>query len=298
MRWWFAFVVVAGCGPRIVVDEDGNTGSSSTSDTPSPTTSDDDASNDTSGGDGTTGMLPDPVTSADTTAIPSTAGDSTGDEPDLPCPELEDESARCIFLLDSSVYVVGMDSGLACEVVNASHPIRATSIVWDFESIYLCNADDDNTLASVDLVTGEVTRTDRPCRSVVDVSGSLLVEPDAPEPWRLYQSFEDVLTETEYDILDINPQATRFTGFAGLLYGAWHSTNSVERWDLDNDVLIDVLTLQDYDDWVHGLAVVGARLFVLAGNGDTILVFDDDTGEREGEVLLDGISSAQGLACR
>jgi WD40 repeat protein len=301
MRWiGIATIVLTACGPRIVVDENGGTadnGGTSESGAPEPGTSGDDGSSVTTNAD-TTGVVPDPATSAGTTDTASTVGDSTALEPDLPCPNLEDESARCIFLVDSSVYVVGMDSGQWCPVVTASDPIDATTIAWEFESMYLCNGADDHTVASVDLITGAVTRTENACQTVVDVWADLLVEPYGPGPWRRYQSFEDVPNETEHDILDIDPQATRFTTHGDILYGAWHSTSSVELWDLDEDLLFAVLPLEGHDGWVHGLGVVDSRLFVLTGEaGVTILVFDDNTGEQIGEVPLDGIPYAQGLSC-
>ena len=59
-----------------------------------------------------------------------------------------------------------------------------------------------------------------------------------------------------------------------------------------------MLALEEFDDWVQGLGVVGTRLFILAGGGNTILEFAYDSGQRIGEFPLEGIPYAQGLACR
>ena len=83
----------------------------------------------------------------------------------------------------------------------------------------------------------------------------------------------------------------------GIFYGAWHSTDTVDRVDLGTGQKLSPLTLEGYDGWILGMSVTEDGRLLIPGDtwGDTVYVFDAATGASEGIVRPE--SSVEGLAC-
>jgi hypothetical protein len=290
MRWVLVSLIV-GCGPAVVLD-DADEGGTSTSSPPSGSTGGEE--------EGPPGM-PDRTTSG-RGSDESSGGDSSSTGEPIPesnaCPELHPESVRCLFLSTAGVSMVGMDTGTTCTVLS---PIRldASSLVWRGDELFLCNYDGNSRapLTRVDLVTGETTESDVPCQAVAEYEGGFLVLGSPANPLRYYASFDDVLAQSVTAEIEVEPFASRITTRSERLYGAWHSTNFLEVWDVPTATLVEELPLQGHDDWVMGLSVVDARLFLLARD-EMIVEFDVSTGDRVAELPLAGYTRTTGLACR
>ena len=89
----------------------------------------------------------------------------------------------------------------------------------------------------------------------------------------------------------------RLTVRDGVVYTAWHSTNTIERSDLVTGQALASVTLQGYDGWILGLSVTGDGRMVIPGDiwGSTVRVFDRATGELD-EALTPAVP-VTGVAC-
>jgi hypothetical protein len=88
-------------------------------------------------------------------------------------------------------------------------------------------------------------------------------------------------------------QGTRFAIAQDTVYTAWHSTNEVNRHELATGDWLGVTSLESWEGWVHGLSVLGDRLYVMGDNrqenqpeGTRLSSFEVDSGAIVDDVFL------------
>lgn len=239
----------------------------------------------------------------------------TGDE-DIPqaavvfpdCPDAAVESAACLTIVDGGLAVVGVDSGTVCPLGARQDPVSpdpsGASVGWLGEVLYQCTYGEG--LVRIDLRTGARERLEMPCEAVTDDDGTLLVAPgfqggitDFGAVYRVngYRG----LVSGEATRLAVQTWNSRFTTHGGLLYSAWHSTDTIDVHDVATGEAVRQVALAGYDGWIFGLDVTDdGRLFVagMDDDGTLLMIFDSWSGARLGEHRLGRYWGASGLACR
>jgi hypothetical protein len=78
--------------------------------------------------------------------------------------------------------------------------------------------------------------------------------PDGPfaYPLQWYENFAAVIAGEVGYRFGLGAWSSRMTTTGGAFYGAWHAGFSVEVGDLSTDQPVGVLTLEEYNDWIHG----------------------------------------------
>jgi len=160
-------------------------------------------------------------------------------------------------------------------------------------------------LVRISLADGKVESSEMPCFGVaVDDQGRLVVAAPAAAgdyyggALYAFASWEDALAgRVEVTYPGGAAFVERFTIHAGVLYRSWHSTNTIERYELHSGTTLEPILLDGYDGWILGLSVTGdGRLFVPGDLwGSTVWVFDATSGAVEGVVAPS--TPVEGIAC-
>jgi hypothetical protein len=220
------------------------------------------------------------------------------------CEHVAEESAYCLSRSGATPAVIGLDSGTVCQndAFASSSVFDTSSLGWRGDYAYGCIH--ERGLARISLIDGTVDIAPISCEAVtVDEDGSLLVMPfwgaDFPDLSIFsvirFDSFEAVAQRQITEVLPVEPWASRMAVAGGRGYFAWHSTSTIEVADLATGA-IQSLPLENYDDWILGLDVVGDRLLVLGSwNDPGLRVFNATTGKQE-TVIASGFHG-EGLAC-
>ena len=227
-----------------------------------------------------------------------------------PPASLAGESSYCWFLVNDEaleLFVVGMDSG-SIEPVDvftgdSIHDVFAlaytgTSLVSVGHSGW---SELDLASRTVRHVSNEDFR--RGLGALED--GQLLLAP-LEGPLEVYPDLAALEAGTPASTLpEPGGDFERIQIEGDLLYGAWHSTNSVEIVDLASGATVRSLELEDYDTWVSGLGVAGGMIHLLddgrSGEHPTgdrwISRFDELSGDMVNEVDLGSLPHPVGLYC-
>lgn len=217
------------------------------------------------------------------------------------CESITTESQYCLTLSGGEVSLLGLDSGQLCHVTDTMAPLSdgyTTSLAWRGEFAYTCSGAG---LIRVSLRDGAWEAAQVSCEAVADFNGGLLLmsslfaDPADLGGLSAYSDYQAVLNGDVQRTYNFGWGSTRMTVHGNRWYGAWHSTDSINVGDLDSGELIGVLTLQDYDDWVWGMAATDDGRLVLANGTDIVVVFDTATGERVRELPVEGWTN--GLSC-
>jgi len=202
---------------------------------------------------------------------------------DLPTwPEVAAESRVCLTVVEHapsgdrqfswaygfgpfSVMAFGLDSQTLAHVVEIEDigdpDANVISSIGKLgKHLYYCG-DDRSGVSRVDMTTGVVERSGTKCEQVTDHRGGLVVyNGRARRSLTRYASWQDVLDERGEELEDVR-QVTRFGRADGELYGAWHATDHLDRFNTVG-VLQESVPL-DYDGWVWGLSGTNERLVIL-----------------------------------
>jgi hypothetical protein len=239
---------------------------------------------------------------SETTPPPGSSGSESGSEGSATtgasdCGAIEAESAHCIVTDGARVHLVGLDTGSVCTLVELDQAFGASSLAWMDGELVGCD-DTDLTLRRADLATGEVTTFDVSCQAVTRHPEGVLVLPSTSGSPALYASVDAIVAGTASETFAIEPAAARISVADDIMYSAWHSTQAMQVWDLATSAYVMDVLLEDFDDWVFGMAAVGGNLALL-GSPDTLLlrVHDAGSGALLDELPLPDLASPQGLAC-
>jgi hypothetical protein len=228
-------------------------------------------------------------------------GESTGD-PALPCESVLAESRRCALLDDAGdIRLVGLDSGAECPFVDvawkdAPPQLEFTlpgGLVWHDDAFYSCAGE----LVRIEL-DGTIGASGLPCWTVTAHDEALVVYDNAGgDLVREYATWADAVALGPSTVHALSGMlASRFAVADGVIYGAWHSTDRVERRDFDNgDVQPDVV-LSGFDDRVDGIDVDAGEILIT--NDNVLLRFDAETGASIGEIATSGAGFGTPLDCR
>lgn len=216
------------------------------------------------------------------------------------CESVTAESQYCLTLGGGGLSVLGLDSGQLCTVAETSAATfdgYVVSLSWRGEAAYTCTSAG---LIRMSLRDGSAEVAQVPCSAVADLDGGLLLMGSFfTEPYDIgslyaYPDYSAVLSNDATREYDFGWMSTRMTVHGKRWYGAWHSTDSINVGDLDSGELTGVLTLQDYDDWIWGMAATDDGHLILT-NGSTVTVFNAATGEKIRALEVGGFLT--GLAC-
>ena len=250
-----------------------------------------------------------------TTCEPSlVTGDESVAQSDVAFPQcaaVAAESATCLSILDGGPALVGVDSGTVCSLggsqwTGSADPSGA-SVGWLGEVLYQCTYGDG--LVRIDLRSWARELLEMPCEAVADDGDSLLVKPgysgsgDIFDLGGVYRvnGYQGLLAGEASRLPQLSISNERFTVNRGLVYSAWHSTNTIDVDDLVTGAAVRQVTLEGYDGWIFGLDVTDdGRLFVAGMDdaGTLLMIFDARSGARLGQHRIGAPWGAAGLACR
>lgn len=215
------------------------------------------------------------------------------------CADVAAETHYCLTLTDSGPALLGLDSGALCRLVTSDAPTRVintTSIAWLDDAVYACSLDVG--LLRISLRDGTWSAAGLPCEAVTAHRGGLLVSAWAEgDTLRWYPDFAAAATGTPGASYEPVLAASRFTTRGDTLFGAWHSTDLIERADLASGDVLEPIRLEEYDDWILGLAVTDDDHLVVSGPGwgTVVVLFDAVTGTQLRRLYLS--APVSGLAC-
>ena len=303
--------------------DESSTGSSSETATTSPVEPATTTTSGTTTSDDTTSTAADDTTSSTTTAddtTSTTADDTTTGEPNLcgapdfpdlgvapqfaTCQATVSESRWCLALGNgNAVTALGLDSQTACPVVQLQtadieiFAVGSLGVVGG--DLFTCTSQFDGVAARVSLQTGAVELAALPCSAISVWRGHIILQTSFPNgEFRVFTDWT-ALTQNQ-SIWQFNAPGTfneSFTTQGDTLYTAWHSDNSVARFELPCGEPLGEVMFDGFDDWMQGVAVTADDRFHTYGfsyNG--VRSFDADAGlgvQDWPQVPIDGVA----LAC-
>jgi hypothetical protein len=205
----------------------------------------------------------------------------------------------------TTLAVLGLDSGALCDLFEVAPELgtyeRSGSIGWRGEILYVCT---EAGLIRMSLLDGQTERLSTPCTAAAANDDAIFVMrsfADAsfehpPGEVVAYASEDDLRADHAANVYELRG-SSRLAATADRLYGAWHSTHMVDRFDLATGAALDSIELEGYADWVNGFSVLeDGSLVVNKFVGSTgVTIFDADTGARTG--VLSPARALNGLAC-
>lgn len=236
------------------------------------------------------------------------SGDETIPRRSVPfagCESVTTESQYCLTIAGGSLALLGIDSGAVCPVATDArleHTPTDHALSWRGEVAYVC--DDYAGLKRISLKDGKTGLAQMPCSGVGVDGGRLLVAAPSgrtDEPWARslfgFDTWEQLLAGRTISSFDLGYFVSRMTVHDGILYTAWHSTDTIKRTSLATGEALPPVALEGYEGWILGLAVTGDGRLLVTGElgGDTVYVFDARTGKAEGVVRPS--TPVAGLAC-
>jgi hypothetical protein len=263
---------------------------------------------DATGGAGGTGTGTDPGTGTSSSTDPGTGtgtssstgpGTDTGTAPDeaaalvaQKCPDIAAEPHYCLtFGYPDEVWAVGPDTGHLCEIGTI-----AKEVVSDLSSVAVvgtnahgCGYDIGAWRASI--LGGPAEIQPMECTAITGYQGGFLLYSifDFQNNVKRYASFEDIGTGKVAESYTIDSNFSRMTTRGDILFTAWHSTGTIDVFELPSATPQPSLTLEGFDDWVDGMsATADGRLYILSSQ-NRILAFDVGTGEQLQEVFTDEV---------
>jgi hypothetical protein len=296
-------VLVGGCGPRVVLDEDdGSEGGDEAGTSAASTSSGSSESSDDSGAADDRGDFPPPDPGTSTGSPGADESTGVGDSGTIElCPEIEAESVYCLSSSFTAWFLIGADTGMSCAIDLPLFDIDTHSIAWLGDDVFACPRDGsgNSALTRIRMLDGSIDAADVACEAVAGYHGGLLVLPSvATGPLNVYDSFDAAVSGAPSMAIDVDPFASRMTVSGDRLFAAWHSTAELEVWDLGTQSQLESVPLEGHDGWVNGIAVVDNRLFLVTSSpADTFIEFDATTGARVTEYPVVA-AHPSGLACR
>jgi hypothetical protein len=167
-------------------------------------------------------------------------------------------------------------------------------LVWHDDAFYSCLGE----LMRIE-VDGTVGASGLPCDWVTAHGAALVVydHASAGDFVREYATWADAVAlgpATVHALSDM--LASRFAVADGVIYGAWHSTDRVERRAFDSgDVQADIV-LSGFDDRVDGIEVDAGEILIT--NDNVLLRFDAETGAAIDAIATGAASFGTPIDCR
>lgn len=316
MRWTFgatgtslvACMIATACTDRLVGADGGDTGEGGNHDdgASEPETGGEDEDdpdggpNHDDGADETLATVTEPTQTEETTYNgEGTVADETDGGVAMPCESVLTESRRCAFIDDvGDVQLVGLDTGNVCPYLDVlwergpSIDAEIGGLAWHDDALFVCIG----VLARIEL-DGSVTASELPCTWVTAHDDALVAYGTDPDIVREYATWDDAVALGPSTVHALSGMtASRFAIAEGVLYGAWHSTDRVERRSYEGGEIEDDLLLAGFDDWIDGIDVHLGEVLV-ASHGD-LLRFDADSGAALGSIPIGSVGGSMPLDCR
>lgn len=227
------------------------------------------------------------------------------------CESVTAETRYCLTFAQAgnsettTLAVLGLDSGRLCDLAEVppelGTDLRAGSIGWRGEILYVCT---EAGVVRLSVLDGRTERLSVRCEAVGANDDAIFVmrsfadaSPEHP-PGEVfaYASDDDVRADHAAGVYEL-PVTSRLTATSDRLYGAWHSTHTVDGVDVATGARLDPIALDGYDDWVNGFSVVedGSLVVNKFVGGSAVTIFDADTGARTGGFVP--ARALNGLAC-
>ncbi len=191
---------------------------------------------------------------------------------------------------DGAIIVVEMDlvAKTFTEILRLDEAIAASSSQVGFARfgdtlVAPLQADYVHTWMEVDLVAGTSRTGGDTIDSTITTDGTHLVAfCNQREDVCRYASFDDLVARTAIGHIPFEAHGSRLAANEDRIFTAWHATDEVTVLDGADGAILDTLLLEDWDDWVQGMVVVGDSLYLLNSVVDPVLIgrFDLSTGAR------------------
>jgi len=295
---------------------DGSSGGSSSGGSSSGGSSSGDGSTEDPGDDGSSTGGGDTSDPGDTTW---TGTGTASTEPDRApivedCDDVLAESHVCATIADVTpqvlendryVMLVGMDTGTVCPltpIIGAEeYPLWGHSLVWHDDYVYTC----DVLMLRIALADGSVEASEGQCEAVSgdgETTDLLVLEATGDEQIRRYPSWDAFVGGGPLYVhaLDLVGSYSRLHVDVTEVYMSWHSTDTVDVYDLDEGWLLRSLALEGYEGWIDGMAVLEHQTLVLLDRSvDRVALLDAHTGASLGSLWPnEALYKLSGLACR
>ena len=134
---------------------------------------------------------------------------------------------------------------------------------------------------SVDLVQDTVTWGGNTDEMAVTSDGTDLIAMCEYDSFCRYPDFASLSAGSPSAVIPADIWATRLTTDGTSVYTAWHSTDTIDVYDLATGTHTSTIPLQDWDTWIWGMSVVGDDLYLMHrdnGFGHRFARFDVATG--------------------
>jgi len=214
------------------------------------------------------------------------------------CPDVAAEEQYCFTLDYGQVLLIGMESGSVCELAHIANPSLlddSSSLAAIGDELYVCSH--QSGLVHISAIDGGTEVIGVPCAGVTNYFDGLL----ATDDFAVFEHFETpqaMVAGEAAEVWELDDGNSRMTVHGTVLYTAWHSTNELQGYVLNEDEQLPTLPLQGFDDWVNGLSRTGPGDIVILSTGNITRRFNSVTGEMYGELAIDATGPLQGLACR
>jgi hypothetical protein len=201
--------------------------------------------------------------------------------------------------------VLGLESGALCDLFEVAPEIAMSdasgSIGWRGEILYVCT---EAGLVRMSLLDGRAERVAMACTAAAANDDAVFVmrsfadaSPEHP-PGEVvaYASADDLRADRAAKVYQLRG-SSRLAATDDRLYGAWHSTHTIDRVDLATGAALEPIALDGYDDWVNGFSVLddGSLVVNKFVGGAGVTMFDAATGARTG--ASSPARPLNGLAC-
>jgi len=227
------------------------------------------------------------------------------DEPTTDTPPPADDGLGCYVASDyGTIAKIAPTTGGVWPSFTVELPPNAMMqhalTLWGGSLVGCLYTEQGDKLFDVPLDGGEMIVRDLACTSVTSWRGGLLLMPshhDYGGPLRFYAGgLADIDAGLVPEELDVPYYASRLFATDDKLYFAWHSTDVIDVFDVEQGVASQIV-LEGYDTWVQGMHVTDeGHLFLNASWPDNrIARFDAETGVAVADALIEG--RWQGLAC-
>ncbi len=208
------------------------------------------------------------------------------------------ESAWCVARVENLLTLVGADSGRICSTpYTVDQPGGAgAGLLWRGEVVYLCSR---KGITRLSLRDGNSERLNVGCEDIEfdPRTGKYYLYVGAAngltQQWFAYDSFDDIRSGRGRPVGGFG-YASRFALHDGVVFGAWHSTDSLVRTAVTGGKSMEPVALGGYDGWVHGLSVTDKS--ILWTTNDGLMRLDRKTREAR-IVSRDRRLAAAPIAC-
>ncbi|HQH26330.1 MAG TPA: hypothetical protein PLP17_02950 [Oligoflexia bacterium] len=221
------------------------------------------------------------------------------------CTEVASESSYCTALVSDTMSrpaLIGLDSGRVCLAdqqfqYDLSH---SSSLALDGDALYTCRCSEN--ITQINLTTGRRLDIFVGCTGIaVDDGQPIVYHPqDSEQQLRRYDSFDALIGGLPPQVLPGGLPVESIAAHKGVLYGAWHSADRIQRLPIGQDVPGEIV-LENYDDWIRGLDVLenGTLVVVKGIAGQELAFFDAATGRhlRDLPLALDPRYVVAGIQC-